>query len=248
MFPKFLKPSMNAVSTGVILPISLVFVCLLTGCSEPEEQPVQEKNTRVKIESVDKKPTTPGRGDWSLFRKRDEHYHKEYTSPAINTFWGGNYASLEAMAKKYREEKTLRNDGGWALDKFYFVFDSYHEVNQVNPEQYQEKMERMLKEWQVAFPDSPTPQVALAGFYVGYAWYARGASYADKVEKENWKLFEERLLKAEAVLNASEKGKSDPYYYQVAIRTGLGLGWPLEKVESYAMEGLKLAPESWGAL
>lgn len=233
----------------------LLALALLSGCfdstddsSSPPRKSSSgstEKNTKVVIESVDEKPTIKGKGRWSLFRKRDRHHHKQYTNPAIDTFWRADYEKLEAMAEKYRTEKTLRNDGGWALSSFYKVFDDYSDINQVNPERYYPKMERMLKEWREKYPESPTPHVALIGFYVGYAWFARGDGYASSVTEENFQLFQSRLKEAEKIALEYPQGKTDPQYFRAVMRMGLGLGWPMEKIEGVFAEGRKVEPEFW---
>jgi hypothetical protein len=48
-------------------------------------------------------------------------------------------------------------------------------------------------------PDSITPRVALATGLLGYAWQARGHTFADEVTKDGWRLFHERVTEARRI-------------------------------------------------
>ena len=55
------------------------------------------------------------------------------------------------------------------------------------------RREELLRSWQAARPDSRVLATIMGGFYIAYAWRARGHGYADNVSNDGWKKFRERL-------------------------------------------------------
>ncbi|MGB8355116.1 MAG: hypothetical protein WCD79_14560 [Chthoniobacteraceae bacterium] len=52
-------------------------------------------------------------------------------------------------------------------------------------------------------PDSPARAALQGWYYIDYAWNARGSGYADTVSPDGWKLFGERLKKANDILETA---------------------------------------------
>jgi hypothetical protein len=100
-----------------------------------------------------------------------------------------------------------------------------------------------LEKWIAKYPNSLYPRVALGRSLCTYAWEARGDRAADSVTQEGWKLFRERLRKADQVLAEAEKiDSSEVVLYHVWATVGLGLHWPLEKYEENFLRGIKADP------
>ena len=229
------------------LPTLLSILTLfLISCSESESEPEEREIKKKTTGNSDKSEEVKAKGKWSYLEKTDWHWEREIASPALDAIWAGDFEKLEKMAEKYRSEKTLRNNGGWALSTFYSAFDSYDDWNQRDAERYYPKLEKKLLEWQEKFPDSPTPHVALSGFYSGYAWFARGGGYSGTVTEEGWKLFRERLEKsAEVAEKNKEIAQKAPYFFRVLLRIGLGMGWPIENIDAVVEECRTVDPDFW---
>jgi hypothetical protein len=88
-----------------------------------------------------------------------------------------------------------------------------------------------IKRWRTMSPYAPAAAIAEAEYWQWYAWNARGAGYASTVTPDGWKLFHERLQKAEAVLDESRSFASDsPLWGLAYIEVGTGLGWPKDRI------------------
>lgn len=75
-----------------------------------------------------------------------------------------------------------------------------------------------LERWGRARPESLSAKIALADWYIGYGWKARGTAYSDRVTDEGWKLMGERLRQATRILKSvPEASVNDPEYYRLWI-------------------------------
>lgn len=122
-----------------------------------------------------------------------------------------NYKEMDSIAQKYRKSKALLANGLWKLTTFY---NAVNDVPNNAPEEkwlsHQERLERWIKQE----PNSITAQIALADFYIDYAFHARGYNWASQVTDEGWKLFRERLEKSAGVLAQAEKLTAKcPHYW-----------------------------------
>ena len=73
-----------------------------------------------------------------------------------------------------------------------------------------------------------------AEYWVSYAWYARGDRFSSSVTPEGWKLFHERLERAEGILRDSKSYASVlPGWYQSAITVLSALGKKAERDEVF---------------
>lgn len=83
----------------------------------------------------------------------------------------------------------------------------------------------LLQQWADSKPDSATPHIVLADFYIHYAWNARGSGWANQVKDWQWKLFKDRLyLSAEQLEKALAFGTPSPEWFTVAQTNILGAG------------------------
>lgn len=114
-----------------------------------------------------------------------------------NLFAAGKYAELDAMADKFRHDKTRFPDGVWKLQVFYTGFKLYTRTPEWGFTQYISKAE----EWRKARPKSVTAQTVLAGVWADYAWQARGGGYAGSVKQDAWPRVRERHDTAWKIIN-----------------------------------------------
>lgn len=89
-------------------------------------------------------------------------------------------------------------------------------------------------------PKSAFLALAEAEYWVQSAWAARGDGYADSVAPDGWKIFRERLAKAEEGLREA-KSYSDhlPNWYEQMLQVQSLLGRPAIERERLFMEGIK---------
>lgn len=98
------------------------------------------------------------------------------------------------------------------------------------------KVERL----RALLPKSAPAATAEAEYWIQYAWNARGGGYASSVSPDGWKLFQERLEKAEDVLLESREYAAEaPIWYEQMIRVQTGLGRSAEERNGTFIEGVK---------
>jgi hypothetical protein len=99
-----------------------------------------------------------------------------------------------------------------------------------------------LETWASSRPESLTAKIALANWYISYAWQARGYGWADSVTEEGWKGMQDRLAKAQLILDAiPQESIDDPQYYYRYLVLELGRGRPAKEALTYFKKGTALA-------
>lgn len=149
--------------------------------------------------------------------------------------WG----RLERMTTALRDARIGFYNGWPPMSRFYgeLAFDTPDDA-------VWKRYIRLYSDWAGAFPESPTPRVALAKLYVAYAWQARGSGWANSVTPEGWRLFNERLTKAQGILAEAKALKvQDAEAYLTSIIVARGLGLPREQVDDDANQGLAVNPD-----
>lgn len=125
--------------------------------------------------------------------------------------------TFEDATKNRVEHRT----GSELLDDLYKALSDPGDIQ--GP--YWEERLGLLKEWSEFKPDSATPHIVLADFYINYAWNARGSGWANQVKDWQWKLFRDRLyLSAEQLEKALAFGTPSPEWFEVAQINTLGAG------------------------
>ena len=90
------------------------------------------------------------------------------------------------------------------------------------------------------FPGKHFVALAEAQYWIDYAWNARGDGYASSVTPEGWKLFHERLEKAEKILNETKSYSAEiPTWYVEMIDVQSALGRSEEDRDKTFLEGTK---------
>jgi hypothetical protein len=151
----------------------------------------------------------------------------------------GNFDSLEKITTGLRQARIGFYNGWPPIHAFYD-----HLAFATPDDKVWVKYIALLTKWQIAYPESPTPRIALANLYRDYAWQARGYGYSDTVTRDGSKLFEERLGKAQEILaqaTALNTQDAEAYYSLIIVAKGLGL--PRELVEDAFTRGLGIDPD-----
>lgn len=89
----------------------------------------------------------------------------------------------------------------------------------------------LFDRWVEAEPDRQLAWLARGAYGVGYAWEARGGDYADKVGRDAFELFFERLNVAEDdLMRAADMDRDDPVPWSNLLVSGRGLQVPKEEL------------------
>lgn len=92
------------------------------------------------------------------------------------------FDDLEKAAREARTGKARLRAGVWKLYKFYDAVETPYKRHNATEAEWSAYF-ATFKDWISAYPESPTPRIALAEGYVSYAWAARGNGYADTVSE-----------------------------------------------------------------
>ena len=163
----------------------------------------------------------------------------EIARKAGDLFKKGDYNGLESLVRDIKKKGYDIRETRPELSAFYSAFGMVGELD----EQRWEDRRKKLDEWSKACPDSLSAKLAMADWYVGYGWKARGTEYADKVTTEGWKLLAERLKKADQILKAIPPEKvDDPKYYFIWLNICAGKHSP-QQLELYFKKGVEQSKE-----
>jgi hypothetical protein len=213
-------------------------LCLSTGCGKKTETDAarNESGEKAPVQSSDGKSLAPGPKPVQDPVLQEITKFRAETRPHYNN---SNFDKLEKIAEEARAGKGVFDNGSWKIYQFYTSLTCREE----EPEEMWQLHDRIHLAWTAAKPDSITAKIAHADFFVAYAWHARGHGYADKVTKENWKLFATRLTKAVKILDDAKKLQpKDPYFWTVLLAAGQGLGWEKENFDAIVAEAVAQDP------
>ena len=164
----------------------------------------------------------------------------EYVRAVRQLFVDEDFARLEKIADKLRQEKSRFPEGLCKLQCFYLAFGVESTKRaKIDWDQWLSRLER----WEQKFPESITARIAHAGALISYAWEARGGGWADTVSAQGWQLFADRLKYARSILEAIPAAKTCPGYYAEMMTIALGQSWSRAEYEKLFAEAVALAPD-----
>jgi hypothetical protein len=153
----------------------------------------------------------------------------------------GKFGELEEIADAARSQKSRFRGGAWKIHSFYGAIQSPGSLTATDAA-WNAHIER-LQRWIAFRPESSTPRVALAISYLRFAWKARGNGTGDKVTADAWKLFSERVRKAQDVLEQAKSiSTKDPQWYQTMQTVALAQGWSHKQAEQLLEEADAVEP------
>lgn len=132
-----------------------------------------------------------------------------------------DYAALDQMFTRLANPAERFTDGRWRLVAIPLAFAHHFEVHK-----NWDQALWQIGEWRARNPQSVAVDIAEAIVLKRAAWSARGGTYGGSVTPEGWKLFNERLKRAEAaLLRSKERSSGNPLWYDQYLEIALGLGW-----------------------
>jgi hypothetical protein len=170
---------------------------------------------------------------------------KEQREKVINCFNSDNFTELDDYAHKLRTEKIRNSYGEWKLFTLYQILSepvAVEKPSQATEEEWQNYLDKFAK-WINQNPSSITARIAYAGALVEYAWKARGGGYASEVTEDGWRLFKERIAKAEQILNEAKTiSEKCPHWYTVMSHIATAQGWDIERYNKLFKEAISIEP------
>ena len=137
-------------------------------------------------------------------------------------YWGSErYEELDAMFSRLADPAERLTDGRWRLAAIPEGFAHHFEIHK-----NWDHALWQIGEWRARIPNSAAVDIAEAIVLKRAAWSARGGGYSASVTPEGWKLFKERLERAEAVLlRSKDRSSNNPLWFEEYLEVALGLGW-----------------------
>jgi len=164
---------------------------------------------------------------------------KEYKQVITDLLERSDFDTLDCIADAARSTKARFPGGLWKLHSIYSSLDEPE--GHFTDEDWNTRL-LLLKRWTATKPNSVTARVALAGAYTSYAWDARGTGTSDSVTDNGWRLFNERLEKAEAILD-EDSVLSENCPESFLVRQQIAQGQGMEKETALVKRAISLHPD-----
>jgi len=166
---------------------------------------------------------------------------KKYRSAVTNLLVAQDFATLDCLADSNRLTRAQFAGGMW---KLHVMYSGLAQPQGHATEEDWKTHFAQLERWTVAVPSSSAARIALACSYLSYAWDARGGETADTVSESRWRLFSERLEKAQAELNEAAKlPVRDPEWFVMQEEIAMGQGWELVQFAKVLRKAVKFEPD-----
>jgi len=195
----------------------------------------------ITIPSIGRKGTVGGTvKGWRQYTKRDDSLMMLDANLVLHGIARKQFRNLDAFVKEFDRHYT---GGKTYRSEFYRKFQYYDDYNHVDAGKYHEQYRSNLQEWCDLNPDAGAPSIAMAGYEIYLAWYARGNGFSDTVTKSGWEKFYSHINRAKEILeNAPEASKQDPHYYSLLITIHLASGSSIKDVQSVFEAGQNVEP------
>jgi hypothetical protein len=152
------------------------------------------------------------------------------------------FSDLNTLADELRTQRLRFRGGSWQLHHFYAIVSSPGSSTATDAA-WQAHI-ATFEQWIQSDSASPTPRVALAQTYLGFAWKARGNGFANTVTPEGWKLFGERVQSARTVLEqAKALTVTCPHWFLEMQTVALAQSWEHARFDALAEQALATEPE-----
>ena len=149
-------------------------------------------------------------------------------------FWG-DARRLERTIDGWNIPSCVYFDGRPRLAALRGAFDAAF-----SREQDWTKIYARIQELKKQFPNKTFVALAEADYWIVYAWDARGNGYASSVTQDGWKLFRERLEKAEKVLlDSKDYASANPIWYDEMLTVQSALDRSGDEKTKTFLEGAK---------
>lgn len=217
----------NSKSIGAIIGILMAVVVLVYGIS-------------IGYTKLTAKRSADNWGMLKAIASSEQSERVDIRAQIESLLLASDYDGLERVADNYRTTKATFADGEWKLSVFYDEIAYY--LRKRPEEDWVGRLDK-LKEWVAAKPDSITARVALAECLDGYAFHGRGAAYANEVQEEQWRRFQERLQEAKDVLDQAKSLQNKcPGWWAAYLRLAVGLQWDRSQYDTFLASALAYEP------
>ncbi|MDD5628092.1 MAG: caspase family protein [Elusimicrobia bacterium] len=149
-----------------------------------------------------------------------------------------DFAGFDKWFSELRRTQARFPNGGWQLHYLYEFLEHLGGDDKAA----QGRID-LLKQWADQRPQSVTARAALGQAWSAFAFRGRGSKVAQYVTPEQWAAFNDRLSKAEAVLQeALALPEKCPEVFDGLVTVGFNRGWSRDKVDAIYENGARLFP------
>lgn len=158
----------------------------------------------------------------------------------------GDWAAIENWLIQCENERLRTDNGELQLMYVHYGVAAGNHLNKNMPDQKWEEWLSKIERWEPEAQRSDIVASLKLDFWGSYAWKARSNSRANKVSRDQWKLFGERLNVMKSIFDEAQKNQiTHPWFYTKAMTMALGLGWSNKKTEIEVLRpGLQIDPEN----
>jgi hypothetical protein len=149
-----------------------------------------------------------------------------------------DYAMLDSLIDRWAKPDERFDDGRMHLTAVSRGVD-LAVARARDPKDWEQELAR-ISEWRQQNPASTAVDIVEAAILQSWAWSARGTGYARTVTPEAWKLFNERMNRAQEVLfRSKDRSSNNPLWFYEYMEVALQLGW--ERAEFRALYDAAIA-------
>lgn len=135
-----------------------------------------------------------------------------------------NYAMLDSLLDRWAKPDERFDDGRMHLTAVGRGVD-FALSGHRDPKDWEQELAK-ISEWRQKNPASTAVDIVEAAILQSWAWSARGTGYSRTVTPEGWKLFGERMKRAEDVLFGSkDRSSNNPLWFYEYMEVALQLRW-----------------------
>lgn len=149
-----------------------------------------------------------------------ENPDSNHWMPFLMMNWHGDdvvAGVIESRCEAYVTGKERTKNGVWVLHNFHAAFNFQFRSLSEEPERLQGEFAK-VEAWIKAVPASKCAPLVLANLWLSTAWQARGRGYSTSVTPEGWRLFSERIRKANEVLDQHQHlNKLNPEWFALKV-------------------------------
>lgn len=153
-------------------------------------------------------------------------------------YGSGKFAKLDALIETLSQSNQLTDDGLPRLNGAYDGLWSF-----LNAWKDWERELDKIAQWRKEWPDSYGADLVEATLWRAWAWHTRGAGLATTVTPEGWKLFNDKISRADDVLKRSKpRASNSPLWYQLRLGIARDAGWDNQRYLALLDEATRRFP------
>jgi hypothetical protein len=157
---------------------------------------------------------------------------------AQGAYAAGQFAKFDALLETLSQPDQLTDDGLPRLQAVYeSIWTFFYETKN-----WQFDLNK-IADWRKEYPDSCGADLVEAILWRAWAWDSRGEGYAASVTSEGWRLFEDRISRANEVLVKSKhRASRSPLWYQIQLGIARDAGWDHKRYRAVFEEATQRFP------